>query len=194
MKRKYKRRTSRFGIFFVFLTAVTIAGVFFIPWAMKPDNFRNEKNKINSWLNGIFFQDFYNAKSLILVDLSNDNIFISKRENEQQLPASLAKLFVIEYAATLADLDSIVPANYEASLLVAKEEDLIKNLNPKITGWKNYYSTKRNKKWMQALDWYIICTFTRWYNKKHQRRNRMSKVGFVRNSIYEKGLKKTARA
>ena len=27
------------------------------------------------------------------------------------------------------------------SLLVAKEEDLIKNLNPKITGWKNYYST-----------------------------------------------------
>lgn len=194
MKRKYKRRTSRFGIFFVFLTAVTIAGVFFIPWAMKPDNFRNEKNKINSWLNGIFFQDFYNAKSLILVDLSNDNIFISKRENEQQLPASLAKLFVIEYAATLADLDSIVPANYEASLLVAKEEDLIKNLNPKITGWKNYYSTKRNEKWMQALDWYIICTFTRWYNKKHQRRNRMSKVGFVRNSIYEKGLKKMARA
>ena len=76
------------------------------------------------------------------------------------------------------------------SLLVAKEEDLIKNLNPKITGWKNYYSTKRNEKWMQALDWYIICTFTRWYNKKHQRRNRMSKVGFVRNSIYEKGLKK----
>lgn len=80
------------------------------------------------------------------------------------------------------------------SLLVTKEEDLIKNLNPKITGWKNYYSTKRNKKWMQALDWYIICTFTRWYNKKHQRRNRMSKVGFVRNSIYEKGLKKMARA
>ena len=80
------------------------------------------------------------------------------------------------------------------SLLVAKEEDLIKNLNPKITGWKNYYSTKTNEKWMQALDWYIICTFTRWYNQKHQRRKHMSRVGFVRNSIYEKGLKKMARA
>ena len=80
------------------------------------------------------------------------------------------------------------------SLLVAKEEDLIKNLNPRIIGWKNYYSTKTNEKWMQALDWYIICTFTRWYNKKHQSRNHMSKVGFVRNSIYEKGLKKMARA
>ena len=47
---------------------------------------------------------------------------------------------------------------------------------------------------MQELDWYIICTFTRWYNKKHQRRKHMSRVGFVRNSIYEKGLKKMARA
>lgn len=80
------------------------------------------------------------------------------------------------------------------SLLVAREEDLIKNLNPKITGWKNYYSTKTSNKWLQALDWYIICTFTRWYNKKHQRRNHMSKVRLVRNNIYEKGLKKVAIA
>ena len=80
------------------------------------------------------------------------------------------------------------------SLLVASEEDLIKNLNPKITGWKNYYTTKTSGKWMKALDWYIICTFTRWYNKKHQRRNRMSKVGFVRSAIYEKGLKRMATA
>ena len=79
-------------------------------------------------------------------------------------------------------------------LLVANEEDLIKNLNPKITGWKNYYGTKTSNKWMQALDWYIICTFTRWYNKKHQRRSRMSKIGFVRSTIYEKGLKRMATA
>ena len=80
------------------------------------------------------------------------------------------------------------------SLLVAKEEDLIKNLNPKITGWKNYYTTKTSDKWMRALDWYIICTFTRWYNKKHQRRSRMSKIGFVRSNMYEKGLKRMATA
>ena len=92
-------------------------------------------------------------------------------------------------------MKSAIKSNVNSrSLLVAREEDLIKNLNPKITGWKNYYSTKRNEKWMKALDWYIICTFTRWYNKKHQRRNHMSKVGFVRNSIYGKGLKKMARA
>ena len=80
------------------------------------------------------------------------------------------------------------------SLLVAREDDLIKNLNPKITGWKNYYTTKTSDKWMQALDWYIICTFTRWYNKKHQRRNHMSKVGLVRNTLYKNGLKRMATA
>lgn len=53
---------------------------------------------------------------------------------------------------------------------------------------------KNKKSATHALDWYIICTFTRWYNKKHQRRNHMSKVGFVRNSIYAKGLNKMARA
>lgn len=79
-------------------------------------------------------------------------------------------------------------------LLVASEEDLIKNLNPKITGWKNYYTTKTSNKWMQALDWYIICTFTRWYNKKHQRRNHMSKVGIMRNTLYKNGLKRMATA
>ena len=114
MKRKYKKRRFHFGIFFIFLTAVMVAGVFFIPWVMKPENFRNEKNAIYSFLYDEFQQDSYNAKSLILVDRSNNEIFISKKENEQQLPASLAKLFVIEYAATIADLDSIVPASYEA--------------------------------------------------------------------------------
>ena len=80
------------------------------------------------------------------------------------------------------------------NLLIAQEEDLIKNLNPKITGWKNYYTTKTSGKWMMALDQYIICTFTRWYNKKHQRQNRMSRMGFVKNSLYKNGLKRMATA
>lgn len=134
MRRNYKRKKFHVSGICIFLVLI-IFSVAFVLWAMKPDNFRNEKNKINSWLNGIFFQDFYNAKSLILVDLSNDNIFISKRENEQQLPASLAKLFVIEYAATLADLDSIVPANYEA-IQLTKPGSSVANIDA-----KNIFST-----------------------------------------------------
>ena len=92
-------------------------------------------------------------------------------------------------------MKSAIKSNVNSrSLLVASEEDLIKTLNPKITGWKNYYTTKTSDKWMQALDWYIICTFTRWYNKKHRKRNHMSKVGYVRSTLYEKGLKRMATA
>lgn len=63
-------------------------------------------------------------------------------------------------------------------------------MNPKIIGWRNYYQTKTDGKWMQALDWYSICTFTRWYNKKHQGRSYLSQVGKVRTIIYDKGLRK----
>ena len=82
--------------------------------AEHPENFREVKNKINGFLYKEDFPDSYNAKSLILVDCSDDEIFVSKNENEPQIPASLAKLFVIEYASTLADLDSIVVADYGA--------------------------------------------------------------------------------
>ena len=81
---------------------------------MKTNEFGGLIDRIEEVFYGTPFKNAYNAKSLILVDLSNDEVFISKRENEQQLPASLAKLFVIKYAVTLADLDSIVSANYEA--------------------------------------------------------------------------------
>lgn len=80
------------------------------------------------------------------------------------------------------------------ALLVKDEGELIKNLNPKIVGWRNYYRTKLNGKWMRSLDWYILCTFTRWFNKKHQRKSYISKMEYVRNMIYSKGLKRMAEA
>ena len=80
------------------------------------------------------------------------------------------------------------------ALLVKDEEELIKNLNPKIVGWRNYYRTKLNGKWMRSLDWYILCTFTRWINKKHQRESYNSKMEYVRNMIHSKGLKRMAEA
>lgn len=88
-------------------------------------------------------------------------------------------------------MKAAIKANVNSrSLLVANEEELIIKMNPKIIGWRNYYQTKTDGKWMQALDWYIICTFTRWYNKKHQRRNYLSQVSKVRAIIYDKGLRK----
>ena len=73
------------------------------------------KNKINSFINRYTIPDSYNAKSLIAVDLSNNNDFVSKRANEQQTPASLAKLFVIEYATTFTNLNDIVTVSKKAA-------------------------------------------------------------------------------
>lgn len=105
MQRK-RRKKKRFGVFLFLLVVCIGIGIMFVPWAMQPENFREVKNKINGFLYKEDFPDSYNAKSLILVDCSDDEIFVSKNENEPQIPASLAKLFVIEYASTLADLDN----------------------------------------------------------------------------------------
>jgi len=113
MQRK-RRKKKRFGVFLFLLVVCIGIGIMFVPWAMQPENFSEVKNKINGFLYKEEFPDSYNAKSLILVDCSDDEIFVSKKENEPQIPASLAKLFVIEYASTLADLDSIVVADYGA--------------------------------------------------------------------------------
>lgn len=113
MQRK-RRKKKRFEILLFLLVFCIGAGALFVPWVMQPENFREVKNKINGFFYKEKFPDSYNAKSLILADCSDDEIFVSKSENESKVPASLAKLFVIEYAATLADLDSIVIADYEA--------------------------------------------------------------------------------
>lgn len=116
MRKAHRKRRGRFGILLILLI-VAVMGMVFVPWLMQPENFRAEKNALRVFLFEEFQKDSYNAKSLVMVDLSDGNIFISKKENEQQLPASLAKLFVIEYAATIADLESIVPAGEEALAL-----------------------------------------------------------------------------
>ena len=142
----------------------------------------------------LLFNSIYrNYKTVEIIANSIGAYFAINALSNQQIEKAYFISPIVDMERLIADM--MIWANVNSrSLLIAKEEDLIKNLNPKITGWKNYYSTKTNEKWMQALDWYIICTFTRWYNKKHQRRKHMSRVGFVRNSIYEKGLKKMARA
>ena len=89
-----KKKKAKYIVIVFF--AIIILGRIFIPWALEPENFRDTKNKINSFINRYTIPDSYNAKSLIAVDLSNNNDFVSKRANEQQTPASLAKLFVID--------------------------------------------------------------------------------------------------
>ena len=67
---------------------------------------------------------------MAVVNLSDGDIFISKKANEQRLPASLAKLFVIEYASTIANLDDIVSVSTEA-LAMTKAGSSVANIQEK---------------------------------------------------------------
>ena len=114
----------------VIIFLIIILGIFLASWVIKPENLREIKEKVRN----IFFENqttsSYNAKSLILVDLSNDESFISKNADEKQVPASLAKLFVIEYATTFTNLNDIVTAKSEA-IALTKEGSSVANIKAK---------------------------------------------------------------
>lgn len=113
MTRRKRRKKKRYSMRLICCLVIMVAGMVFIPWIMNPENFREEKNKINSFLYRTFEKDSYNAKSLIMVDCSNDSVFISKRENEQQLPANNAEaeagIWVIEMILKGAMKRIVVP-------------------------------------------------------------------------------------
>ncbi|WP_245251706.1 group II intron reverse transcriptase/maturase [Paenibacillus turicensis] len=62
-------------------------------------------------------------------------------------------------------------------------------LNPKITGWSNYYYTNYSQRKLAKLDWYILQRLTRWYAKKRQRRRWMSSLREVSVIAKQKGLR-----
>jgi len=58
---------------------------------------------------------------------------------------------------------------------------LIREMNPIIQGWKNYYAaidTSMANHFLSKVDWYIRRRFSLWWNKKHRRR----KAGHVKLS------------
>ena len=88
------------------------------PWAMQPDNLRPQKNWLQSTLYGILQEDAFQGEAMLLADLSSGSVVASRGETEPVLPASLAKLFVVEYAVTLADPSTVVPVSAESLSLV----------------------------------------------------------------------------
>lgn len=52
-------------------------------------------------------------------------------------------------------------------------DKIIKGLNPKLQGFKNYYSISSiAKRWLNRIDWYTIKRITIFWNKKRNKRNK----------------------
>lgn len=88
--------------------------------------------------------------------------------------------------------DNIKAVFASRSTLLLDVEDMIKILNPKIIGMRNYYGLKNAGKQLNKMDWYIIKKFTLWYNYKTQNKRRYAGISNVREIIYKNGLRKLA--
>jgi group II intron reverse transcriptase/maturase len=70
---------------------------------------------------------------------------------------------------------------------------MVKELNPKIQGWKNYYGLDSFADLLlNKIDWYIRKRLTLFWNKKRNRRNKLSKSRQVAIAAELAGLKKLA--
>lgn len=101
--------------------------------------FKETKDFIVSHIRGTYKIKGYKAKSLIVVDRDTDDIFISKKEKEKELPASLSKLFVIDYASHILNLDEKIKVKNDV-LELAKKGSSLANLSTKTYSVHNIYA------------------------------------------------------
>ncbi|SFJ96685.1 group II intron reverse transcriptase/maturase, partial [Thermoflavimicrobium dichotomicum] len=72
-------------------------------------------------------------------------------------------------------------------------DDLIRGLNRKLQGFKNYYFTSPiAKKWLNRIDWYVIERLTLFWNKKRNKRKRLQRRGEIIRLTQGKLLKLTS--
>lgn len=88
--------------------------------------------------------------------------------------------------------DNIKGVFASRSTLLLDVQEMIKKLNPKIIGMRNYYGLKNAGKQLNKMDWYTTKKFTLWYNYKTQKKRRYSGISKVRQVIYENGLQRFA--
>lgn len=121
-KLSFPRRRTRFVFLFVFLLAVSG----FLYYAMQPEHFRQWKDDFSAWRyrHSEAAKTGYNAKAMLLIDRSNNSVFVEKQKTEKQSPASLSKLFTIEYARTIATLDTLITVEEEPLLHVKEGSSL----------------------------------------------------------------------
>jgi len=88
--------------------------------------------------------------------------------------------------------DNIKGVFASRTTLLLDVQEMIKILNPKIIGMRNYYGLKNAGKQLNKMDWYIIKKFTLWYNNKAQNKRRYGGISKVREIICKNGLQRLA--
>ncbi|MDD3874570.1 MAG: group II intron maturase-specific domain-containing protein [Methanosarcina sp.] len=66
--------------------------------------------------------------------------------------------------------------------------DMVKLLNPKIVGMRNYYTRRFSRSKLWKIEKYINRKFTKWYNRKRQRNYRMGNAVKITEITSKAGL------
>jgi hypothetical protein len=74
------------------------------------------------------------------------------------------------------------------SKLLLSMEEMVKLLNPKIIGMRNYYARRFTRPWLWKIEEYISFKFTRWYNRKKQHNYRLVNAARIRELTLQAGL------
>lgn len=74
------------------------------------------------------------------------------------------------------------------SKLLLSMEEVVKLLNPKIIGMRNYYTRRFARPCLWKIEKYINYKFTRWYNRKKQGNYRLGNAATVRELTRQAGL------
>lgn len=83
MKRTYKKKKNKIHYILLVLVFMIIVGGW---WVLQPENFREQKNFINSQIfKKEFEEEFYNGKALILVDCSMMRYLFQKRKTHNNV-------------------------------------------------------------------------------------------------------------
>ena len=63
-------------------------------------------------------------------------------------------------------------------------KELVKGLNRKLQGFKNYYKISPiASKWLNRIDWYVLERLTLFYNKKRNNRNKHGNFKNIQGEI-----------
>lgn len=99
------------------------------------------------------------------------------------------RLFQVPSHKAMKRMRANIKAAFDSPVkLLWSLQDMIKLLNPKIVGMRNYYNREFAQEKLWHIDRYIVQKFTKWYNHKRQRQYRLGNMNKIRELIYSSGL------
>ncbi|WP_251026579.1 MULTISPECIES: reverse transcriptase domain-containing protein [unclassified Bacillus (in: firmicutes)] len=132
---------------------------------------RNKSRLVNLWndIDGFDFLGFHNRKFLIRRKGGNTLYVMSHIPKRNAMKKMRAKIKAYTEPRNKLYLDI---------------SDLVKGLNRKLQGFKNYYLLSTHaKKWLNRIDWYVLERLTLFYNKKKNNRKKYGNMKDVRKEI-----------